>query len=339
MRQAKDRHERRQLLVRRTWTRAPPRPCHRCLPRVLWALTLAIACGAPEPGPRREEARTGAHAAPPDAASADPPPAPVTSPPVAAYPSLAHYPSVAPTLTQALARRDGVAILAGLDDTLRPYRWPDAMSWDNTGYVNVAGPGPLGWARRVGEAVLAQDDGTHDLGCAGGFLEGMRLLWLPTLAIEELGDCTTPVDRGVTGAALDCDQPSAWGLVAIANLAARLPMEALPHGRVITKHVVTNAATAAELRTPGVLHLCTLSHTSRRAPGRWHHHMMAIGADPQETILRVFDTTGIGGVSWRQMTAERLHRYTSDALASNAEYRYERGTAELHCVATTMPTQ
>ncbi len=311
MRQAKDRHERRQLLV----------------------LALALACGAPSPGTREQTRPDPIREVPADSPHGTPPTAPVTSPPVAAYPSLAHYPSVAPALSDALARRDGAAILAALDDTLRPYRWPDALSWDDTGFVNVAGPGAIGWARRVGGSVIAQDDGTHDLGCAGGFLEGMRMLWLPTLALEDLGDCVLPTERGVTGASIDCDDPGAWGLVAIANLAARLPSESLPSGRRITRYEMTSPAVAAQLRTPGVLHLCTLSHTSRRVPDRWHHHMLAIGADAEDTILRVFDTTGVGGVSWRQMTAERLFRYTRNALASNAEFRYTHDSAELHCVA------
>jgi hypothetical protein len=125
----------------------------------------------------------------------------VTSQTAATYPSLEHYPSVAPALTAALARRHGPSILAGLDESLRPYRWPDAVSWENTGFIRLAGEGtraegePLGFVRRVGGNVLAQD-GTHDLGCAGGFLEGMRLLWLPDLTIEDLGDCDAPARPG-----------------------------------------------------------------------------------------------------------------------------------------------
>jgi hypothetical protein len=251
---------------------------------------------------------------------------------------LAHYPAVSPALSSALARAHGPSILAGLDESLRPYRWPDAVSWENTGFIRLEGDGPLGYVRQVGANVLAQD-GTHDLGCAGGFLEGMRLLWLPTLALEDLGDCDAPTRTGVTGAAFACDDEASWGLVAIANLAARLPEHALPRGRTITVRTVADASAAAELYTPGVLHLCTVSHVSRRKRGRWHHHMMAITADDQPRILRTFDTTGVNAVSWRQMKIERLPWYVNEALAVNPEFRYHRGSTELHCVETTMPGQ
>jgi hypothetical protein len=309
------------------------------LRRQLWlGLGSAIAaCGEPAGPLAPRSHRPDVDPAPVAGATAEGG-ASVTSATAATYPSLEHYPAIAPTLVAALEREHGASILAGLDESLRPYRWPDAVSWESTGFIRLEGDGPLGFVRRVGGNVLAQD-GTHDLGCAGGFLEGMRLLWLPTLTIEDLGDCEAPVRAGVTGAAFDCEDASAWGLVAIANLAARLPEHALPNGRAITVRSPIDASAAAELYTPGVLHLCTVSHVSRRRRGRWHHHMMAITADEEPTILRTFDTTGVGAVAWRQMRIERLPWYVDDALATNPDFRYQRGSTELHCLATTMPGQ
>jgi hypothetical protein len=249
------------------------------------------------------------------------------------YPSLAHYPAVGAALRGALARGDGPReVLPALAETMAPYRWPSMLDWDRHGFIAVD-ERPAGYVTRVDGGLVSQPDDRRDLGCAGGFLEGVRLTLLPRLAIADLDRCEPDVPA-VAGAPAGCDPARDYGLRALANIARRLDAAQLPGGARLTGIDVDDAGALAGLTAPGAVHLCTVSHRSQaQAMARFHHHLMIVLGTPDGAALEVFDTTGGRGVAVMPMTPAQLARYCKTQLRANREYRYVAPGTGLTCLA------
>jgi hypothetical protein len=248
------------------------------------------------------------------------------------FPSLAFYPAVGAPLRTAL--QDGApeaTTLAALAETLAPYRWPSSEDWDRAGFIDLDAPVP-GFITRIAGGSISQPTGRHDLGCAGGFLEGSRAVVSPRLGVAELERCTADT-FAVEGAPQRCDLDHDFGVLALANIAVALPRERLPAGPTIQTWRPT-PRTHATLARDGAVHLCTVSHASRARKGaRFHHHMLIAIGDAEG--LQVFDTTGLRGVAIQRMDARRFVRYVSSLLAVNREYQYDAESAELACLEVT----
>lgn len=249
------------------------------------------------------------------------------------YPSLRHYPDGGPRLRAALAAHAGPReVLVALAEHMAPHRWPDAIDWDRHGFIDLHGARP-GFVTRVAGALVPQTGGRCDLGCAGGFLEGVRLTLLPGLAIDELDRCD-PEAAAVAGGPGRCDPEHEYGWLALAAIAARLAPTQLPEGPKLLEIGPTDAAGIDRLAAAGAMHLCTVSHAATAQAGaRFYHHMMIVLGTPGGAALDVFDTTGARGVSLVTMTRERFFRYCTTQLAANVEFRYVSRSARLTCLA------
>jgi len=248
------------------------------------------------------------------------------------YPSLDYYPAVDGPLQEALAHRgDAREVLAALAEGMAPYRWPGMNDWDRHGFIALTGPVP-GYVTRVSGGLVSQPSERHDLGCAGGFLEGVRLTLLPRLAIEDLDRCEA-ARRPVEGAPARCDPDREYGWIALTNIAARLDAGQMPAGARLLEVDVQHEEGLAPLAAPGAMHLCTVSHVSAtHEHSRFYHHMMIVLGTAGGEALDVFDTTGGRGVSVVTMPRERFVRYCTVSLRLNREYRYlGRGTG-LKCL-------
>jgi len=291
-------------------------------------ITCIVACG-PAPVPFQAEAP----APTPTVAPATPPrePEPVDALIADRYPSLAHYPGLNAALQAALARRDPPReIFAALADSLAPYRWPSALDWDRQGFIDPHGPRP-GFVTRIAGALIEQTSDRHDLGCAGGFLEGVRLTLLPQLAVDDLDRCA--YDLAVDGAPTGCDPEHAYGLLALTNVAARLQSEQLPEGPRLFEIGPEDQIGFDRLAAPDAMHLCTVSHaSSTRNNDRYHHHLMIVLGTAEHDGYEVFDTTGTRGVALTPMSRSRFFRYCTSLLAANRVYRYVARSARLTCL-------
>lgn len=287
---------------------------------------LALGCGADEPAAPRLDAPVAA--AEPVARADD-----GDDEWLARYPSLAYYPARSPELLAGLRTGAAREILRGLATSWAGAGFAGTEEWERLAHIRLAAPS--GFARtQAGEAVPLPS-GRSDLGCLGGFLEGVRMLWLPTLELAELTACEPP------GGFETCDAGAHAGRAALLQIAGRLPPEALPGGVTLAELRVGRGSPETLLAAlgPEPLHLCTVSHRSRARDGaRMFHHMMIVDAALDRLgRLRVFDTTGRAGVAYRAMSRERLQRYVRDLLARSDAFRYDPDSAQLTCLAVARP--
>ena len=300
------------------------------------AFAGCLACGA-EPAPDVA----------PLQASIDPPASPAARRPTAhlepvdvrdadllqRYPSLVHYPRVPQALAAALRARDPAAIFRGIELAFEPDRWAEIDAWERLGHIRLSEPS--GFCRTETGAPVRLSPGTYDLGCLGGFLEGVRLLWLPHLELADLVPCDPP------GGFESCQDGAHAGRAALLQIAARLPAEALPRGLDLLDLRLAELDPGALVAAlvPDVLNLCSVSHRSRaRAGERMYHHMMIV--DPARDRIgrvRVFDTTGAAGVALRPMRPGRLHSYARRLLALHDTFHYDPDSAWLTCLPVRPP--
>lgn len=250
----------------------------------------------------------------------------------AQYPSLVHYPEVPPPLAAGLRARDVDAILFGLTRAFAASRWAHIDAWERLAHIRIAEP--AGYVRTEAGAPVKLSPGTYDLGCFGGFLEGVRLLYLPRVELAELIACD-PVTAFDT-----CEGGAHAGLAALLQLGARLPPDRLPRGLDLQElRPGDEHPDLAAALDPDALHLCTVSHRARaRGGARMYHHMMIL--DPRRDHLgrvAVFDTTGAAGVAVRRMGPERLTTYVRRLLALSDVFRYDPASARLSCLAVRRP--
>jgi hypothetical protein len=252
--------------------------------------------------------------------------------------SWAFLPAVDPTLREALATGEQAdVLLEALVRTLAPYRWESVETWDNFGFIRTEDDAPRGFVTRVDGALRMQPEGVYSLGCAGGFLEGLRVLLTPELGMAELQRCDDQT-LAVLGpqAPAEC-RPEAFGLHAIANAAraaetagvlARpaVPLQIEPH----------DPAALAPLLAVGVLQLCTVSHEPTvGARTRLYHHLMILLRPPGPRALLLFDTTGYRGVALRRIDTKVMARYSTTALARNDTHHYDPASARIDCMTVT----
>jgi hypothetical protein len=249
--------------------------------------------------------------------------------------SWAFYPTVGPTLREALVTGERAdVLLEELARTLAPYRWEHVDDWDNLGFIRTADDAPRGFVTRVDGALHMQPPGSYSLGCAGGFLEGLRVLLTPALEMADLQRC----DEGTLAmlgplAPAEC-RSEGFGLHAIANAAraaeAAGALAAPPEPLHVAPHEPGAFGPLDEL---GVLQLCTVSHEPTVGTRtRLYHHMMIVMRAMSPRTLLVFDTTGFRGVALRRIEARVLSRYVTDSLANNDTHRYDPASARIDCM-------
>ena len=249
--------------------------------------------------------------------------------------SWAFYPAVDPMLREALADGERAdALLDALVRTLAPYRWNGAEAWDNLGFIRTTDDAPRGFVTRVDGALEMQPPGSYSLGCAGGFLEGLRVTLTPALEMEDLRRCDEGTLATLGALAPATCEPEAFGLHAIANAARAaeaagvlaeppVPLRIEPH----------DPKALGPLALPGALQLCTVSHEPTVGPRtRLYHHMMIVMRAMGPRALMLFDTTGFRGVAMRRVDPPVLSRYVTQALARNDEHRYDPASARLDCI-------
>lgn len=308
-------------------------------------LAACLACdpddaASPAPAPPDAPAPTPPTAAPPASAASAPARDPLLPPPrdppdaelLARYPSLAHYPNVPPDLAAGLRVRDAPTILRGLARAYAATRWAHIEDWERLAHIRLADPS--GYVRTDRGAPVPLSPGTYDLGCFGGFLEAVRLLWLPRVELADLIACDPP------GSFETCADGAQAGRAALLQIGARLAPADLPRGLSLLDLRVDDATSdLAAALDPDALHLCSVSHRARARDGaRMYHHMLVL--DPTRDRLgraAVFDTTGAAGVALRPMAPERLHTYVRRLLALNDTFRYDPASAMLTCLAVRRP--
>ena len=313
-----------------------PSGMRRVIPRVVF-LIMSVACGAaPE---ERRDAELSEQ--PPPVTRARPDAEPIADRPDSVaidaaladrFPSLDYYPSVDARLHDALERGAGPReILGALASTMAPYRWTSVIDWDRHGFIDLHGA-RRGYVTRVSGMLVTQPSDHHDLGCAGGFLEGVRLTLLPQVAIDDLDRCESDA-TAVLDARHGCDSPHEYGRRALTNIAHRLRGEQLPAGPELLEIDLREATALARLEAPGAMHLCTVSHTSvKHARTRFYHHLMIVLGTAGGEAFDVFDTTGGRGVSVVKMAREQFVRYCTTLLGANREFRYLGRSAGLTCL-------
>lgn len=300
-------------------------------------LAACLACGpadVPPPAPLAPSVPAAPRLAPsvPEPLGLPPPRDPPDAALLAAYPSLAHYPNVPPQLAAGLRARDPGTILRGLARAFAAVRWAHIDDWERLAHIRLAAP--AGYVRTEAGAPVELSPGTYDLGCLGGFLEGVRLLWLPRVELAELIACDPP-DRFES-----CDDGAHAGRAALLQIGARLAADDLPRGLdLVELRVGPDTTDLAAALDPAALHLCSVSHRARARDGaRMYHHMLIL--DPARDRLgrvSVFDTTGVAGVAVRAMAPKRLHTYVRRLLALNDVFRYDPDSARLTCLAVRRP--
>lgn len=304
------------------------------LRRLLAACLGCGPAGAPTPEPDAPPVPAAPASAPavPIPAGLPPPRDPPAPDLLAAYPSLAHYPNVPPQLAAGLRARDPEPILRGLARAFAAVRWAHIEDWERLAHIRLAAP--AGYVRTEAGRPVPLSPGTYDLGCLGGFLEGVRLLWLPTVELDELLACDPP------GLFESCADGAHAGRAALLKIGARLAPDDLPRGLELREQRAgADVPDLAAALDPAALHLCSVSHRARgRGGARMYHHMMIL--DPARDHLgrvAIFDTTGVAGVAVRRMTAARLHTYVRRLLALHDVFRYDPDSAQLTCLAVRRP--
>ena len=280
--------------------------------RALLTGVLVIGCtkDAPPDGPPTPEA------------AAEVAPQPSTAAPkglLDRYPSVRHYPELHEDLEPGLQTRDTEMILRGLARTFRPHK-PEYEHWDRTGHIRLTGD-VTGFVSETSDGLIPQPPPTYNLSCAGGFLEGVRLLLLPNVELDELGTCEGECSAGD------------FGLRVLRNIAARLSPKQLPNGPELHTTRVEGPDTVPATVPADQVKLCTVSHVSPAAGGeRMHHHMMMLVPPSEGDVrLRIFDTTGSRGVSLRPRTRQKLRNYVRLLLADNDAYHYDPKSTDLTC--------
>lgn len=294
---------------------------------------LFAGCGAKGPATEADPTTSGAVAI---AAPQLPDPEPIpASTVVERYPSVGHYPSPHPSLLDALERRDASDILYGLARTFAPVR-PHSDDWDRSGHLRLTGD-PSGFVRETAGSVAPQPPGRYDLSCAGGFLEAVRLLLLPSLELDELARCDDSLLASVDGSPETCGHDGDFGLLALVNVAAQLEPDQLPAGRTINAAPIHSRDDVQANVLPGHARLCTVSHESTtHERSRYHHHMMVM-LDPDENgEIPLFDTTGYNGVHVRSRPHNLIAKYAKHALADNERFRYDRNSTVLSCLTVKL---
>ncbi len=290
-------------------------------------MLLLVGCGAKAPAVEAEATSAGA-ATPTGPSEASARQATTLA---ERYPSLGHYPSPHPSLLQALEAGDTTGILRGLAQTFAPVR-PRSEDWDRSGHLRLAGE-TTGFVRQVGGAVARQPLGRYDLSCAGGFLEAVRLLLLPRIELEELGHCDGALLASVNGAPSSCGHDGDFGLLALANIAARLELAQLPAGRTIEANPIRGRDDIQADISAGQARLCTVSHESAtQERARYHHHMLLMLAPDESGEIPLFDTTGYNGVHLRSRPHNLIAKYAKHALADDERFRYDRNSTQLSCL-------
>ncbi|MBK6920896.1 MAG: hypothetical protein IPH07_26105 [Deltaproteobacteria bacterium] len=305
-----------------------------------------IACDVEDPASATLDTGSTGVVAPRDAASQPPqrvaaterPPAPQQDDAVELPSSWDHYPELPPSLTAAVrghARAD--VVLRELADALAPHRWAAVEDWDNTGFVRTAADGPRGFVVRRDGRPLAQDPGEYQLGCAGGFLEGVRAILVPSLEMDDLAHCDAAALASLGAAAPATCAAENFGLHAIAAVAAAVERNDAAIAPPEFVHLEPrDVDDLAPLLRPGVVHVCTASHASGVELGtRYHHHMMILLRTPGRRALQMFDTTGFRGVALRELSTRALLTYLGSALSTNAHHHYDPDSTELDCFAIT----
>lgn len=249
-----------------------------------------------------------------------------------------HYPELPASLTAAVrghARAD--VVLRELADALAPHRWAAVEDWDNTGFVRTAADGPRGFVVRRDGRPIAQDPGEYQLGCAGGFLEGVRAILLPSLEMHDLAHCDDAVLASLGAAAPATCAAENFGLHAIAAVATAVERNDAAVAPPEFVHLEPrDVDDLAPLLRPGMVHVCTASHASGVELGtRYHHHMMILMRAPGRRALQMFDTTGFRGVALRELSTRALLTYLGSALSTNAHHHYDPDSTELDCFAIT----
>ncbi|MCR9164627.1 MAG: hypothetical protein NXI35_28355 [bacterium] len=251
------------------------------------------------------------------------------------YPSLAFYPELHSSMLPALERKDAPAILGALAQTFRPVR-PAYALWERTGHVRLDGP-TKGFVREVDGTLEHQPPGRYDLSCAGGFLEAVRLLLLPTVELDELGRCDPNVLATVEGAPEECGHDGDFGWLALVNIAARLSPERLPNGRTVRSTPILRRDDVRADVAPGNARLCTVSHASRVHGGkRFHHHMMLMLEPDERGEIPLFDITGSRGVYLRPRPHNLIAKYAKHLLADNDAFGYQPRSTLLTCLDVTL---
>ncbi|MBA3549428.1 MAG: hypothetical protein H0T76_23380 [Nannocystis sp.] len=252
------------------------------------------------------------------------------------FPSLNHYPTLTPGLSEAIARRDSSGVLRGLADTFAATRWADSAVWERLAYIRIGEPGGV-MVNRGGEATRLAAD-RFDLGCSGALLEALRLLWLPQVELAELAACDP--EGGI-----DCAGDADFGHSMLRHISRKLVSRKLPTpwlaaGTELRRVRLQPRSIDRSLEQADQLQLCTVSHRARKMKGRrYYHHMVVL--DPvrdKHARVHLFDTTGRRGVAYRPMRTSALARYLKITLArGNKTFAYVRGTAMLHCLGVTRP--
>lgn len=251
------------------------------------------------------------------------------------YPSVAHYPNPHPSLLDALERGHASSILQGLARTFAPVR-PHSDDWDRTGHLRLSGA-TTGFVREANDEVSPQPVGRYDLSCAGGFLEAVRLLFLPRVELEALAHCDDTLLASVDGAPGACGHDGDFGLLALANVAALLEPGQLPNGpKIETSRVRTRDDVKADV-PHGHARLCTVSHESMTHERRRYHHHMMLMLEPEDNgEVPLFDTTGYNGVHLRARPPNLIAKYAKHALADNERFRYDRDSTVLSCLTVRL---
>lgn len=326
-------------------------------------LALALgACGEPSAAPSGRdpgEAARSVGAAPVKAAPMEAAPvgaapmeaAPMEAPPVEAPPpsgrvapepaldaieppSWAYLPRVDPMLREALLAGEPTEVrLEALVRALAPFRWA-SDDWDNLGFIRTTDDAPRGFVTRVDGALRMQAEGAYSLGCAGGFLEGVRVALAPTLEMADLLRCDDATLAVLGTSAPPTCEPEAFGLHAIANTAiAADAAGVLEQPPAAVSLDPRDPAALGPLLAPGVLQLCTVSHVpSVGSPTRLYHHLMIVLRASGPRAMMLFDTTGYRGVAMRRIDAPGLSRYVTTALARNEAHRYDPTSARIDCL-------
>jgi hypothetical protein len=249
--------------------------------------------------------------------------------------SWAFLPTVDPTLREALATGERAEVLLdALVRTLAPYRWAGVDDWDNLGFIRTEDDAPRGFVTRVDGALRMQPEGSYSLGCAGGFLEGLRVALVPELGMAQLQRCEEATLAVLGPGAPSTCRPEDFGLHAIANAARAAEAAGVLAAPVVPVRIEpVDPAALAPLMAPGVLQLCTVSHEPTvGASTRLHHHLMIVLRATGPRAMMLFDTTGYRGVALRRIDAKGLSRYITTALARNDTHHYDPASARVDCL-------
>jgi hypothetical protein len=326
-----------------TARRPVPRSLHVAAAGLLLLLGACSSPSAAPSAPSRHRAEPRASSTPsPEPTPVEPPQPAALASPNAPHDALepaswAYLPRVDPMLREALAAGEPTEVrLEALVRALAPFRW-QSDDWDNLGFIRTEADAPRGFVTREDGALRMQPDGAYSLGCAGGFLEGVRVALAPALEMAELQHCDAATLAILGTTAPSTCKPEDFGLHAIANAArAAAAAGVLETPAVPLRLDPHDPAALAPLMAPGVVQLCTVSHEPTVGPPtRLHHHLMIVLRATGPRAMSLFDTTGYRGVAMRRIDAAGLSSYATKALARNEAHRYDPASARIDCLTLT----